>query len=189
MRNKSGFTILEVLIVMVIMGVIMGFGFNYIMGWLPSYHGRQAIRDLHSNLQLARIEAIKRHANCATSFTVTGGVIDGYEIYLDKDNNRQRDPDGDPNIDDKLLKTVRFQNDYEGYVLFDTNQTGSGTTGDGVTFLNNSIGQPTVTFRTNGLLVQGGGAGLGNGSVYLINTKNVTKSIVVNQVGRIQITE
>jgi len=182
MRNKTGFTILEVLIVIVIMGVMMGIGFNYIMGWLPSYRIRQAVRDVHSNLQLARMEAIKKHVNCAVSFTKTGNVINGYVIYMDLDNDRQRD------AGERLLRTVLLT-EYEGDVSFDTNQTGSNppATGDGVTFPVNAIGQPTVSFRTNGLPLQGGGAGLGNGTVYLINTKNVTKRIVVNQVGRIQI--
>lgn len=157
------------------MATLMGFGFNYIMGWLPNYRLRQAVRDVHSNLQLTRMEAIKRHVECAVSFTKTGAVINGYEIYTDLDGDYQRDAGED------VLKTVALT-DYQGDVSFD-----AGAANGGVTFANNSLGQPTVSFRTNGIPEQGDGSTLSNETVNLINTQNKTQVVEVNQVGRIQI--
>lgn len=167
---------MEILITLLIMSVMMGVGFNYIMSWLPKYHIRQATRDVYTHLQLARIQAIKQHVCCTISFTKSGNVVDGYELYADLNCNRQRD------VDEMLLTSVSLTK-YDGDVDFNPNKGG----GDGVTFLDNSNGKPTVTFKTNGMPLQGGGAGLGNGSVYLLNNQGLKKRIVVNQTGRIRI--
>ena len=190
MRKKSGFTVLEVLIVITIMAVMMGFGIPYILGWLPNYRLRSAARDVHSNLQLARITAVKEHVNCTVSFTKTGGVIDGYIIYLDADNSRTLDTanetmvkppvtfPGNPNYaESPNYNDVNFDNGNPG----DTNGSP-----DGVNFNDNGDGQPSVTFLPNGLILIGGGAGAGNGTVYLRNNKGRTKTVVVNRSGRIR---
>lgn len=184
MRNKSGFTILEVLIVVTIMAIMMAFGIPYILGWLPNYRLRNATRDVHSNLQLARITAVKEHVRCAVSFTKTGGTINGYIIYLDTNNNRIKDPDEEPI---ERNGTVKFPGHPEyaespnyNDVFFDTTQESVGSP-DGVNFQDNDNGEPTITFLTNGLV-----SGT-FGTVFLTNNKGRQKSIVVNMAGRIRI--
>ena len=140
MRNKSGFTIIEVLIVIVIMAVMMGFGFNYIIGWLPGFRARNAARDVYSNLQSARMTAIKQHQRCTVTFR-NSGVNDGYDIYFDDDGDLQYD-----NGETKL-REVNFTQ-YKGDVVYN-----SAESGNGVSFVDNS-----VTFLPNGLIAntQGG---------------------------------
>ena len=183
MRNKSGFTIIEVLIVIMIMAVMMGIGFPYIIGWLPDFRLRNATRDVHSNMQLARMAAIKEHVSCTISFVrftgdaaenqKTAGTMNGYEIYLDANNNRQWDPD------ERWLKGVNVQHptdpsksNYSDDVTISAN------------FSDNDLNEPSITFRTNGLLL-----GVNNGTVTLTRSDNTDKSrtVVVNVAGRIKI--
>ncbi len=190
MRNKSGFTIVEVLIVIAIMAVLMGIGFPFIMGWLPNFRLRNATRDVHSHLQLARMEAIKKHVNCTVSFVsftgdaasgnkLAGGTINGYEIYLDADNDGQYDAGTDT-----WLKGVN--------VIHPTNASKSAYSNDvtiGANFTNNGLGEPSIIFRTNGLLSTS--LGLPNGTVTLTRSDDASTSrtVVVNVAGRIRIPE
>ncbi len=147
MRNKSGFTLVEILIVIVIMAVMMGFGFNYITGWLPGFRVRAAARDVYSNLQSARMTAIKRHQRCAVTFK-NSGTNDGYFIFFDDDGDLQYD------TGEEILRQVNFS-EYKGDAVYNSAQTGNG-----VSFTNN-----TVTFLPNGLIDITQGAA--TGTVYL----------------------
>ena len=186
MRNKSGFTIIEVVVVIMIMAVMMGIGFPYIMGWLPNFRLRNATRDVHSNLQSARMTAIKQRVNCTVSFvsftddnyTKANGTENGYQIYLDGNNNNQYD--GKP--DDRMLKQV--------FVQHPTDSSKSAYSNDvtiaSVNFTNNGLNEPSITFRSNGLLF-----GTSNGTVTLARSDDTAKKrdVVVNVAGRILIRE
>lgn len=128
MRNKSGFSMLEVLIVIVIMALMMGFGVPYILGWLPHYRARNAARDIHSNMQIARMAAIKEHRPCTVTFD-----SDGYKVYFDDPSNHNNVYDAGS---DQLLKAVNLAEEYKGDVI-----------PDGMTLPDNS-----VTFLSNGLI-------------------------------------
>lgn len=134
MRNKSGFTILEVLVVIVMLSVMMGIGFNYITGWLPNFRARSAARDVFSNLQSARMAAIKTHKRCTVTFR-DSGTNDGYDIYIDANGNFQYD-NGEDSCSPNLLKNSINLSEYKGDAIF-----------NGVTLPDNS-----VTFLPNGLI-------------------------------------
>ena len=103
MRNQQGFTMIEVLSVIMIMAIMMGIGFPYIIGWLPNHRLRNATRDIYSNMQLARMTAIKKHVCYTAVFIESSGEIIGYKIYMDVNRNQIQDLP-----DDTALKTVDF---------------------------------------------------------------------------------
>jgi Tfp pilus assembly protein FimT len=121
---------LEVLIVVTIMAIMMGFGIPYILGWMPNYRARNAARDVHSNLQSARMTAIKEHRAC----TVTFGA-NGYTIYFDDPDNHDYVFDKD-DTNDQLLKEVNIAEEFKNDVVY-----------GGTTLPDNS-----VTFLSNGLI-------------------------------------
>src|SRR4030042_2536158 len=99
MKRDQGFTMLELLITIVILSVLLGLAIPGFSRWVPNYKPRGAARDIYSNLQLAKMTAVKDRARCGVLFDVT--------------NSRYRVVDSGPNrtfgdSDDVTLKTVNF---------------------------------------------------------------------------------
>ena len=59
MKRDQGFTMLELLITIVILCVLLGLSIPGFSSWLPKYRLRGATRDIYSNLQLAKMTAVK----------------------------------------------------------------------------------------------------------------------------------
>ena len=85
MKRKRGLTIIELVVVMCILGIMVLIAIPNIGRWLPRYRLRSAARDVASNMQLARLGAIKDNREWAIIFNVTG---QSYRIISD------RGPDG-----------------------------------------------------------------------------------------------
>ena len=74
MRRDSGFTLVEMIVVLMIIGMLAAFGFPAMTKFLTTQAVRSASYDLHSDLIYARSEAISRGVtvdivgNAATNF-------------------------------------------------------------------------------------------------------------------------
>jgi len=64
MQKRSGFTLIELTVVIVLLAILAGVGVPNFLSWLPKYRLRCAARDLYSNLQLAKMSAIKANKDC-----------------------------------------------------------------------------------------------------------------------------
>ena len=69
MRKRSGFTIIELIIVIAILGILTAVGVPNFLSWLPKYRLKSAARDLYSNMQLAKMAAIKANGNCSVTYS------------------------------------------------------------------------------------------------------------------------
>ena len=171
----SGFTLIEVLMTIVVLAILAAVAVPGFSVWLPNYRLKAAARDMVSNFQLAKLTAVKRNTNCAITFNqAIGARTYDYVVYVDLDKDLEYDA-GEEVI------TRKCWTDY-GSTSYDLSQGG----GDGLTFMNNDDGLPSIAFQSKGFPVNNI-SGLGMGTVFLKNTNNRTTSIVVSSAGNIRI--
>ena len=178
--KKNGFTLLELIVIIVVFMALVMVAIPGFSRWLPNYRLRAATRDLFSNLQHAKLTAVKRHRTCAIAFNQdVGGTIYDYAVYVDMDNDLELD------AADEVLTTVLFAERYTG-VIFDTSQGG----GDGIddTIIVNDDGNPAIGFLSNGFSVDNNGDPVA-GSIYLTNTTGRQREVMVSSAGNISIIE
>lgn len=66
--SASGFTFVELIVVMGIIGILSVFSIPAIMEWLPDYRLRSAARDIVSCLQQVKMEAVSRNTRTGVRF-------------------------------------------------------------------------------------------------------------------------
>jgi prepilin-type N-terminal cleavage/methylation domain-containing protein len=66
-NGRSGFTLIELIVGMAILGIVAGFAIPHFAVWIPGYHLKNAARDVYSSFQLARLEAVKRNTDCVVT--------------------------------------------------------------------------------------------------------------------------
>ena len=166
MRKHSGFTIVELIIVIALIGILAAFAVPNFIGWLPNYRLRSAAQDLYSNFQKAKLTAVKRNKNCAVRFDNTG-----YMVFVDDDPE-----DFKIGGSEDVIVQVAWA-DYKSISVAMAD----------ITFANNAEATPVpcMAFRPNGLPTEYGG-GFGNGTTPITNTNGRTMSVIVSQAGSIR---
>jgi len=98
-RHQNGFTLYELLITMLIVGVILSLGVPNLSEFTANSRLSSTANDLHASFQLARSEAARAKTNitiCASANSLTagancGGTWDqGYIIFVDDDGDLLR---------------------------------------------------------------------------------------------------
>ncbi|MBW2604471.1 MAG: prepilin-type N-terminal cleavage/methylation domain-containing protein [Deltaproteobacteria bacterium] len=126
MQKRSGFTLIELIVVIVLLAILAGVSVPNFLSWLPKYRLKSAARDLYSNLQLAKMSAIRANKDCRVKYYKNP---DRYTVDL-------------------LNKTIRLS-DYKSGITFcgPNNQTfavatltfnSRGTSNSGYAYLSNS---------------------------------------------------
>jgi len=85
MKSSKGFTLIEVIIVVAIIGIMAAISIPAISSWLPNYRLKAAARELYSDMQKIKLEAIKKNTNVGIAFITvvfpaTGG---SYQAFVD----------------------------------------------------------------------------------------------------------
>jgi len=167
---EKGVTLIELVVVMAIIAIMALFMTPSLGEWVQNYRIKQAARNMASDLQSAKMQAINIHKYCTVVFNANG-----YVIFPDYDNDMVLDS-GSETTD--IYKTVILSNEYKT-VTFDTSQTGNG-----INFPNNM-----VAFDSRGLPRNNTG-GFAGGTVFLINTtNNKARSVTVSSTGAVSIAE
>jgi type IV fimbrial biogenesis protein FimT len=68
----AGFTKVELLVVISILTITTSFAAPGFINWLPNYRLKGAVRDIYSDLQLAKSTAIRERGECAVKFDKNG---------------------------------------------------------------------------------------------------------------------
>lgn len=84
MRTQKGFTLIEILVVVAVIGIVAAVAIPSILGWRPNYKLGQAGKDLYSTLQTARMLAVKRNINVQVIFN---NVISPGFYFIDVDGS------------------------------------------------------------------------------------------------------
>jgi prepilin-type N-terminal cleavage/methylation domain-containing protein len=176
--SKKGFTLIELGVVLAIISIMSVVAIPNIISIMSDHRLNAAARDIVSNLQRAKMVAVKRNTLCTISFRVSSeDAYYDYIVFIDEDRDYEYD------FSETILASKKFS-DYKSGVAFDSEKG----RGDGLTFKKNGNGCPSISFNSRGLAVSPGGAsGMGMGSVYLKNNKNTQRSVTVHKAGRIKI--
>jgi len=180
-HHADGFTLVEMLIVMVMVGTAVGFGIDGLRGYREVQRARAGAVQVVQAINLAKARAIAANEPAIIDFD-PGSLTPGdgfYQVYLDTNRNSVRDS---AEVEAANLPNVTDRAGMRGYQLpvgmgFDqpaaaTGPLGLPTAADGVTFTNNQIavlpdgtatesGHLTLmdqTGRTFAITVTGGGA-------------------------------
>jgi len=80
MRNDSGITFFELMVVVGIISILAGLAIPGFFNWLPQYRMRSAADDVLSTLQYAKLRAVRENDIVSVTFDTAN---DGYLVFLD----------------------------------------------------------------------------------------------------------
>jgi prepilin-type N-terminal cleavage/methylation domain-containing protein len=73
MNNKKGFTLIEVMVVVALIAILSGIALPNAIAWRSNAQLSSTVREIMADLQLAKMEAIKRNRNVEAVFTTGKG--------------------------------------------------------------------------------------------------------------------
>jgi type IV fimbrial biogenesis protein FimT len=109
-KNQSGFTLMELILVVAVMGIVAAIAIPSFMALLPAMRVNGAARQVMSDLMDARMEAVKQNHEFKVFF------LNNHEYKILDDN----DSDG---VDDgglEISRTIDIQDNYKDVTLSDT---------------------------------------------------------------------
>ncbi len=111
-QRQAGFTLIEAVLVLAMIGILAGITVPAVLHWLPDYRLRRAAMAVCSDMQQARLEAIKSDADIIVVFTpgiyMPSGNVGSYKIFVDDGSGGGTAGDGVQNGGERLLRQVNM---------------------------------------------------------------------------------
>ena len=148
-KAEKGFTLLEVIVVVCILGVLASIAIPAFSSWLPDYRLKSAVQDLYSNMQLTKMEAVKANNDRSIVFNP------GSDQYT------------------KFDGTVVRLSDYGSSVSYGNGNAGQGVGGENFgNFVTYSTPDDEASFNSRGL-----GNNSAAGYAYITNVKGTAYAV------------
>jgi len=157
--SQSGFTLMEIIVVIAIVSIVSAIALANISDSLPGFRLRSDARDIVSCLQEVKMRAIKENADTYISFDVANNE---YNAWIDNGAGVGEAGNGSFDAGETVFNEAALTTGIELYQI-------NGFPGD--TFGFNSRGLPATTV----------------GSVFIKNSKSVYIKIIVSTAGNIRV--
>jgi len=166
MQKQNGFTIVELLIIIALIGIVTAIAIPNFMQWLPNYRLRAATQDLLSNFQKAKLAAVKGNVNVAVCFKNDNS---GYTAFVDANANYVNDGE-------EVLANVAWDS-YKSLVV-DLNPPFN-------TFDTTAGGRPCMAFQPTSIPTDASAGGFASREAEIGNSNGKTTKLVVSPAGSV----
>ena len=175
MKREYGFTLLELMVTVVILCILLGLAIPGFSSWLPNYRLRGATRDIYSNLQLAKMTAVKDRARCGVLFDAGNQK---YQVISSGSNRTWESTSGSRAGDDVILKEVTFS-EYGSGISYGSGTATGGVGGSSLEADSITFADQGILFDSRGIIVSPSGATSTGGYVYVKNNKDKAYAVGV----------
>lgn len=169
--EQRGFTLVEVIIVVAMIGILSAIAIPNIITWIPNYKLKSAARDLYSNMQKARLDAVKENRDGAMVFDVNNGRY--YICSSPGVDNDWLGTDDDTGGGDNIINQTIDLTNYKSGINFGHGYATKGVPGD-------ALPADDVSYIDNIVIFNPQGTGSA-GYVYLDHQENSTTYAVGSQ--------
>lgn len=181
--NSSGFTLIEVLVVVTLIAIMSSIAIISLAFYIPNLQLKSTAQDINIQIQKARLEGIRRSKPVAVHFfatDVSGSQKYGPIIWIDEDLDSTLDAGEDVlfRMPVNEYATNRWAVVDDNHVYFNPDKDGDGIDDadtDGVSLAGNNF-----LFNSRGIANK-------SGSVFLVNSRGRTKQVMVTLGGAVRV--